>query len=58
MSKLFDDDVMSASYDIIFIFAIYGQCVVLRKSDSGSIVCNTYIVIKRNLSPYKDRKQN
>ena len=49
---------MSANYDIIFIFAIYGQCVVLRKSDSGSIVCNTYIVIKRNLSPYKNRKQN
>ena len=53
-SKEFDDDFMSANYDVTVIFPIYGQFGAIRKPDSGSIVCKTYIFIKSNLLPYKN----
>ena len=37
-SKKFDDDVMSASCDIIVLFPIYGQFGTIRKPDFGRIV--------------------
>ena len=36
-SKKIDDDVMSASCDVIVIFPIYGQFGAIRKPDSGRI---------------------
>ena len=53
-SKKFDDDFMSANYNVNVIFPIYGQFGAIRKPDSGSIVCKTYIFIKSNLLPYKN----
>ena len=44
--------------DVIVIFQIYGQFGAIRKPDSRSIVCKTYIFINSNLSSYKNRKQN
>ena len=41
-SKKFDDDGMSANCDAIAIFLIYGQFGVIRKLDSGHIVCNLH----------------
>ena len=46
--KKFDDDAMSANYDVIVIFLIYGQFAAIRKPDFGRIVCKTYIFIKSN----------
>ena len=43
-SKKFDDDVMSANYDVIFVFPIYGQFGVIRKSDSRCIVYKTFML--------------
>ena len=43
-SKKFDDDVMSANYDVIFVFPIYGQFEVIRKSDSRCIVYKTFML--------------
>ena len=57
-SKKFDDDVMSADCGTIVIFPIYGQFGAIRKWDSGSIVCKTYIFINSNLLSYKIWKQN
>ena len=54
LSKKFDDDVMSANYDIIFIFLIYGQFGAIWKPDLGRIVCKTYIFISSNLLSYKN----
>ena len=34
--KKFDDDIMSANYDVIVIFLIYGQFGAIRKLDSGT----------------------
>ena len=34
---------MSANCNIILIFPIYGQFGAIRKPDSGSMVCKTYI---------------
>ena len=48
-SKKVDDGVMSANSDLIVIFPIYGQFGAIRKSDSGRIVCKTYIFINSNL---------
>ena len=45
--------IMSANYDVIFIFPIYGQFEAIRKPDSGRTVCKTYIFIKSNLLSYK-----
>ena len=38
-SKRFAIDVMSANYDVIFIFPIYDQFGVIRKPSSGRMVC-------------------
>ena len=56
--KKFDDDVMSANCDIIVIIPIYGQFGVIRKPDSGSIVCKTYIFININLLSCKNWTQS
>ena len=45
ISKNFDNDVMSASCDVIVIFPIYGQFGASLKTDSGRIICKTYILI-------------
>ena len=45
-SKRFNDDVMSANFDVIVIFLIYGQIGAIRKRDSGRIVFKTYIFYK------------
>ena len=53
-SKKFDNDVMSKNCDVVGIFPIYGQFEAIRKPDSGSIICKTYIFINSNLSSYRD----
>ena len=53
-----ENKVISMNCDVIVIFQIYGQFGAIRKPDSRSIVCKTYIFINRNLSSYKNRKQN
>ena len=58
ISKKFDDDVMSANYDVIVIFQIFGQLGVIQKPDSGRIVRKTYILSKNNLLSYNIWKQN
>ena len=50
----FDDGVMSANCDAIIIFPIYGLFEVIRKPDSGRIVCKTHIFINSNLLSYKN----
>ena len=57
-SKKFDNDVMSINYDVIVIFTVYGQFGAIWKTDSGRIVCKTYIFINSNLLSYKTCKQN
>ena len=52
-SKKFGDDSMSANYDVVVIFPIYGQFGAIRKPDSGRIVCKTYIFINSNFLSYK-----
>ena len=54
MSKKFDDDVMSENCDVIFIFAIYDRFRAIRKLDSRSMVCKTYIFININFLSYKN----
>ena len=44
--------------EVIVIFRIYGQFGAVRKSESGGIVCKTYIFINSNLLSYKNWKQN
>ena len=56
--KTFDDDVMLANCDIIFIYRIYGQFEAIQKPDSGHMVGNTYIFINSNILSYKICKQN
>ena len=56
-SKKFYEDAMLASCDVIVIFPNYGQFAVMRKPDSGSIVCKTCIFITSNLLFYKSCKQ-
>ena len=48
-SKKFDDEVISANFDVIVIFLIYGQFGAIRKLDSGRIVYIAYIFININL---------
>ena len=52
-SKYFDDDVISANFDLIVIFSIYGQFGAIRSLDSGRRVCKTYTFINSNLFSYK-----
>ena len=56
--KKFDDDVISANYEVTVIFPIYGQFGAIWKPDSGCIVCKTFIFINSNFSLYKNSKQN
>ena len=49
---------MSRNWDVIVIFPIYGQFGLIRKPDSGRIVCKTYIFINSNLLSYKNWKQS
>ena len=49
---------MSAIYDVIVFIPISGQFGVIRKPDSGRVVCKTYFFIKSNLLSYKNWKQN
>ena len=49
----FDDNVMSANYDVNVIFQIYLQFEAIRKPESGRKVCKTYIFINSNIS-YKN----
>ena len=48
-SKTFDDDVMSKTCGIIDLFPIYGQFRAVLKTDSGRMVCKTYISTNSNL---------
>ena len=48
---------MSENCDVIVIFLIYGQFEAIQKSDSGRMVCKTYIFINTNLLPYKNLKR-
>ena len=45
---------MSANYDVIIIFPIYGQFEAIRKPNTGRIVCKIYIFIKSNLLSYEN----
>ena len=54
MSKNIDGDVMTANYDGIVIFLIYGQFRAIQKPDSGRIACKTYIFINSNLLSYEN----
>ena len=45
---------MSVNCDVIVIFLIYGQFRVIRKPDSGRVVCKTYIFRNSNLLSYKN----
>ena len=53
-SKKIDVDLMSANYDAIVIFPMYGQFGAIRRPDCGRIVCKTYIFINSNLLSYKN----
>ena len=44
--------------EAIVIFWIYDQFEVIRKSESGRIVCETYIFINSNFLSYKNWKQD
>ena len=47
---------MSANFDAIVIFLIYGRSGAIRKPDSGRIVCKIYIFIDSNFLSYKNWK--
>ena len=51
-SKQFGYDVMSANYDVIVIFPIYGQFGEIRKPDSGCIVLQKLKTELEHLSDY------
>ena len=56
-----DYDVVSASFNVIIIFRIFGQYRAIRKPDSGGIktyVCKTDIFVNGNFFSYKNWKQN
>ena len=52
--KKIDNDVMSGTCHVIFIFQIYGQFGAIQKPDSGCLVSKTYIFINTNLLSYKN----
>ena len=53
-SKKFVNNAISKNYDVIAIFSSYGRFGAIQKSDSGRIVCKTYIFINSNLLSYKN----
>ena len=56
--KQFDGDAMPENCNIIVPFSVYDQFGAIWKSDSGRIVCKTYIFIKSNLLSHKICEQN
>ena len=53
-SKKYDVDVMSENCDVIVIFRIFGQFGEVRRTDSGHIVCKSYVFSNSNLLSYKN----
>ena len=53
-TKKFDEDIMSANFDVNVIFPILGQSGAIQKPDSRCIVCKTYIFKNTNLLFYKN----
>ena len=51
--KKFDFDVMSANYDVIDIFQIFGQFGAVQGADSGHRVSKGYVFSNSNLLSYK-----
>ena len=51
-SKKLDNDVISAIYDFLVIFPIFGQIGVIRNPESERMVCKTQISINSNQSPH------
>ena len=49
-----EDDVMLENCDVIVYFPIYSQLAAIRNPDSGRMVYETYIFIKKNLLSYKN----
>ena len=49
---------MSANYDAIIIFLIYGPFGAIQKMDFRHIVCNSYVFVYSNLLFYKNWKQD
>ena len=49
---------MSANYNVIIVFSIYGHFETIRKPDSWRIVCKTHNFSKSNFLSYKNWKQN
>ena len=56
--KKIDNDVISATCDVIVILSIYGQFGAIWKLNSGCRVSKTYIFIKSNLLSCKNWKKN
>ena len=52
-SKKSDDDFMSANWDIIVFFPIYGQLETIRKPGSGCMIHKTYIFINSYRLSYR-----
>ena len=50
MRKKFEDDAMLANCYVIVNFLIYGQFGEIQNSDSGHMVCKTYIFINSKIS--------
>ena len=49
-----DNDVMSAKYDVIVVFPIYGQFGAIRKPDFGGMSCKIWNFINSTFSSYKN----
>ena len=47
---------MPTNCDVIVIFLIFAQFGAIRNSDSGRIVCKTYIFINNKVLSYKNWK--
>ena len=56
-SKYFDEDIVSANYDVIVVFPFYGWFGVIRNPDSKRIVYNFYVFLIRafHLTKTEDR---
>ena len=52
-----DDGTILVSCDVFVIFPIYRQLGAVWKTDSGRMVCKTYIFINSNILSYKNWKQ-
>ena len=52
-----DDGTILVSCDVFVIFPIYRQLGAIWKTDSGRMICKTYIFINGNILSYKNWKQ-